>query len=147
MKNISIALNQYSSLVMQLENEDENILVGRSNNSLYSSKGLVGGEYLLVGIGGCFSSALLSAAQSSNIKIIGLKVEVTAKISVSLKRLNKINLTISYGYCSSPNEFEKLLKVAEKGCISINTLKHKPLISIKSTTPKIEKPVISIPTT
>lgn len=132
---------------MQLEYEDENILVGRSNNNLYSSNGLVGGEYLLVGIGGCFSSNLLAAAQSRKVRIIGLKVEVTAKISEAHKSFNEINLNISYGYCSSPNEFEKLLKIAENGCISINTFKDKPLISIKSTTTKIKNPIISIPTT
>lgn len=115
---------------MQLENEDFNIIVDRPIQKGGSGKGIMGGQHLLLGIGGCFCSNLFASANSRNINLNGLKVNVIATISNTPKRFSNIALEVSYHFCSHPEEFNKLLKIAENGCISINTLKKETTFNI-----------------
>ncbi len=124
-QHIEIVLNQYSATVMQLEDENYNILIDRPKNKGSSGQGLMGGQHLLVGIGGCFCSTLFASAQSRGVRIYGLRTEVIATVGNAPKKIKNISLNISYSYCSQPEEFTKLIKIAENGCISINTLKSK----------------------
>jgi len=130
MEKINIRLNQYSSTSMQLENENFNIIVDRPIQKGGSGKGLMGGQHLLLGVGGCFCSTLFATAISRGINISGLKVNVIATISNVPKRFNNIDLEVSYNHCSHPEEFNKLLIISEKGCISINTLKKETTFNI-----------------
>lgn len=127
---IKITLDQYDATGMQLENES--IFIGRPNkNSDPSKKTLMGGQYLLLGIGGCFCSTLFAAAASRDIKIEGLRAEVTGNIETTPKRFGQINIHTSYDYCSHPEEYTKLLALAEKGCISINTINRETPVIIE----------------
>ncbi|NND15161.1 MAG: OsmC family protein [Eudoraea sp.] len=119
-----ITLEQVSETGMQLLNDDFRVRVDRPVEKGGNGEGLMGGQYMLVGIGGCYCSTLLAAAQSRDIQISGLSVSVKATISEDLpKRFKDIVLEVSSTSCSKEHEFNKLLKIAEKGCISVNTIK------------------------
>ena len=49
----------------------------------------------------------------------------------SPKRFERITILASYDFCSEPGEFQKLLLIAEKGCISINTIKNGMEVTIQ----------------
>lgn len=124
MDPIKIVLNQFSDSAVQLENENFNIIIDRPKGKGGNGEGLMGGQYLLAGVGGCFCSTLFASAASRNIRIKGLRTEVTAILDLNPKRFKSISLNVSYTFCSKPEEFNKLIKIAENGCISINTLKN-----------------------
>ena len=84
----------------------------------------MGGQVLLMSIAGCFSSTLYAAAQARDLKIEGLEMKVIGQLSDDLpKRFKSLTLKVLKGTCGDEAEFSKLLKIAEKGCIAVNTIK------------------------
>ena len=125
MSNLKIHLKQCSKNAMRLENDKLKIITDRPIEKGGEGKGILGGKYLLTGIGGCYSSNLFEAAQSRNIKIEGLALDITAIVSEDIpKRFSKIDIVISYQSCSNEQVFDKLMTIAEKACIAVNTLKN-----------------------
>ena len=125
MSNLKIHLKQCSKGAMQLENDKLKIITDRPIEKGGEGKGILGGKYLLTGIGGCYSSNLFEAAQSRNIKIKGLALDITATVSEDIpKRFSKIDIVVSYQSCSDEQVFDKLMTIAEKACIAVNTLKN-----------------------
>ncbi|MDO6803285.1 OsmC family protein [Wenyingzhuangia sp. 1_MG-2023] len=125
MSNLKIHLKQCSKSTMELENDKLKIIIDRPIENGGEGKGILGGEYLLTGIGGCYSSNLFAAAQSRNINIEGLALEITATISQDIpKRFSKIDIAVSYESCSDEQVFDKLMAIAERACISVNTVKN-----------------------
>ena len=123
MPSVSLQLAQNSTTSMKLENDQFSIMVDRPEAKGGGGQGLMGGQYLLLGVGGCFCSNLFAAAQARSIEVEGLKVKIIGTISEDLpKRFNHIELQASYASCSKEDEFPKLLRIAEKGCLSVNTL-------------------------
>ena len=127
MSTVKIRLKQYSKSAMELENDKLKIITDRP-----IGKGLSGGEFLLTGIGGCFSSNLFAAAQSRDVEIKGLEIDITAILSTDFpKRFSKVELCVSYDYCSNESMFNKLMIIAEKACIAVNTVKNGLILNIK----------------
>jgi len=131
METIDIYLEQYSKTSMKLRNDTFSVIVDRPKEKGGSGEGLMGGQYLLIGIAGCFCSNLFAAAETRSIKIEGLNVKVTAVISDDIpKRFTGVSLSVSYAECSDENAFKKLLIMAERACISINTVKNGITVNI-----------------
>ena len=131
MSSINITLEQISESGMQLKNDDFQIIVDRPIEKGGNGQGLMGGQYLLIGMGGCFCSNLFAAAQARNIEIKGLRVSLSPTISEdSPKRFTDVELNVSYEACSHEHEFPKLLQIAEKGCLSLNTAKNAMNVNI-----------------
>ncbi|WP_462251228.1 OsmC family protein [Ekhidna sp.] len=125
METITLELQQHSETAMKLQNDQFDLLVDRPVAKGGGGSGLMGGQYMLLGIGGCFCSTFFAAAQSRGFSIEGLLVKVNATISDDLpKRFTDVKLEVSYDRCSDPSSFDKLLKIAEQGCISVNTVKN-----------------------
>ncbi len=125
MSTTSITLYQVSPSAVKLAEDNWSILVDRPTEKGGGGTGLMGGQYLLIGVAGCFCSTLFAAAQSRGITIEGLEITITATLSTDLpKRFVNMELLTSYSSCSQEDEFEKLLKIAEQGCISVNTVKN-----------------------
>ncbi|MEL6255261.1 MAG: OsmC family protein [Bacteroidota bacterium] len=123
MSAVSLQLTQHSPSSMKLAHDQFTVVVDRPESKGGGGAGLMGGQYLLIGVGGCFCSNLFAAAQTRSIQIEGLSVNVTGNISEdSPKRFSQIALEVSYSSCSDEAEFPKLLVIAEKGCLSVNTL-------------------------
>jgi len=123
MPSVQLQLAQYSPTSMKLEHDQFSIIVDRPEAKGGGGQGLMGGQYLLIGVGGCFCSNLFAAAQARSIVIEGLQVQITGRIGDETpKSFSSIELHASYTSCSQEEEFPKLLRIAEKGCLSVNTL-------------------------
>ncbi|MFC4221246.1 OsmC family protein [Flagellimonas marina] len=125
METIEITLEQQSSTGMKLNNSVLEIIVDRPKEQGGGGTGLMGGQYLLTGIGGCYCSTFFAAAESRGLEIKGLRVQIIAVKSTDLpKRFTEVKLLVSYEECSDKALFKKVLAIAEKGCLSINTIKN-----------------------
>ena len=125
MSSIQINLVQNSDTSVKVEMEGVDVVVDRPVEKGGGGKGMMGGQYLLIGIGGCFCSTFFAAAQAREILLKGFKVQVSAVLSEDVpKRFTEVTLSASCEQCSAPEEFEKLLKIAENACISVNTVKN-----------------------
>lgn len=131
MSNVKIRLKQCSKSATELENDKLKIIIDRPIEKGGEGKGIMGGKYLLTGIGGCFCSNLFAAAQARNIEIIGLGLDITATVSESApKRFSKVDIAVTYQSCSDAQMFDKLMNIAQKACIAINTVKNGLLVNV-----------------
>jgi putative redox protein len=90
-----------------------------------TDKGPLGGEYLLVSLGGCFMSNLLAAIrarETPGTEISNVRVAVTATVDGPPDRVTAITMTV--GASGADREtLEKLVEIAGRACIVTNTLK------------------------
>lgn len=125
MATITVQLEQKGETSSQLNFGEHNIIIDRPVDKGGHGEGPMGGQVLLMSVAGCFSSTLYAAAQARNLKIEGLKIEVTGEISESIpKRFETLTLEVTEGTCGDEKAFSKLLKIAEQGCIAVNTVKN-----------------------
>ena len=88
-----------------------------------SDDGPMGGELFLTAIVGCFMSTLLAVIKARQAEVSDVLTEVTAALADSPARFTGIEVCVS-GACADPESLEKLVEIAERGCIMINTLRH-----------------------
>jgi len=84
----------------------------------------MGGELFLAAIGGCFMSNLLAAISARKADVSAVHTEVIAKLAEAPTRFTAVELCVS-AECADRELFEKLVDIAERGCIMVNTLKGK----------------------
>lgn len=94
-----------------------------------ADRGPMGGEYLLVALGGCFMSNLLAAGRARDAGISNAQVSVTGTIEGTPERFTTFTLNVS-AMCTDPEMLPKLVTIAERACIVANTLKEVGPISI-----------------
>ncbi len=124
MDTITVQLKQNGETSSLLTFGEHNIIIDRPVEKGGNGEGPMGGQVLLMSIAGCFSSTLYAAAQVRDLEIEGLEITVKGGISESQpKRFESIELEITNGTCGDEAEFPKLLEIAEKGCIAVNTIK------------------------
>jgi putative redox protein len=90
----------------------------------------MGGEVLLLGLGGCFMSNLLAAAAARNVEIAGATVDISATIAPSPSRFTAVDMQVGMT-CDPPGEAQKLVEIAERGCLVANTLKRALSLDIR----------------
>jgi len=130
MNTIAITLERYNTTSMKIKHDDFNIIIDRPISKGGNGEGLMGGQYLLTGIGGCFCSNLLAAAATRDLVLENLEVKVTASISdTTPKHFCKIDLKVNCD-CSDNKLLNKVILIAKKACIAINTVNMGSEISV-----------------
>ncbi len=98
------------------------IFVDRPTEKGGDDQGPMGGELILVGLGGCFTSNLLAAIRARRAAVTRVATTVTATLAANPSRFAAIDVSVS-AECSDPDLLEKLVTIAERGCIAANTLR------------------------
>jgi putative redox protein len=83
--------------------------------------GPAGGEYMLVALGGCFTSHLLAAIRARSAAISCVRVNVTGTLSGSPERFTAFTLDVS-ARCTDRDLVRKLVVIAARACQVVNTL-------------------------
>lgn len=131
MPAISLTVSQISASASQARMREHSLKIDRPEAKGGEDKGMMGGEALLAGLGGCFMSNLLAAAVARGIVLSNVKADVTGQLSdEGPSRFVAISLSIS-GESSAPDEFSKLATIAERGCIVANTLSSSVELSVQ----------------
>ena len=99
------------------------ILVDRPEEKGGEDKGPMGGEYFLASVGGCFMSTLLTAIRAREAPITNVRTEVVGALGQDPARFESLTLQVSADY-DDEELFQRLVRVAENGCIMVNTLKR-----------------------
>ena len=92
--------------------------------------GPAGGEYMLVALGGCFTSHLLAAIRAREIDVTGVKVDVSGTLDGSPERFTAFTLDVS---AQSPDAelARKLVTVAGRACQVVTTLRQSADVTIR----------------
>jgi len=90
----------------------------------------MGGELFLAAIGGCFMSNLLAAIRGRQAEVSDAQTEVIGVLDESPVRFTSVELNVTAKY-SDREMFEKLVEIADRGCIMMNTLRGKLDIKVR----------------
>ncbi len=92
------------------------------------NQGPMGGELLVASLGGCFMSNLIAAFQGRDLDPRGLSMTVRGILEGTPPRFQKINVQVDATDVDRV-QMEKLVTIAERGCIVANTLK--PVLDVE----------------
>jgi putative redox protein len=102
---------------------NHSVFIDRPEAKGGSNKGPMGGEYFLMGLGGCFMSNLLAAIQAREADVKHVSIEITGSMVGEPTRFSAVNLSVSAEY-NDKDLMTKLVTIAERGCLVANTVKN-----------------------
>ena len=122
MANATVTVEQISSTASRGNARGLQVVMDRPETKGGTNEGMMGGEAILNGLGGCFMSNLLAAAKARGIELKNARANIEADIADAPARFTAIRMTVS-AQCNPPEELTKLVTIAERGCIVANTLR------------------------
>jgi putative redox protein len=126
---IEIHLRQESPSSSAATIRQHRVLIDRPIAKGGEDTGPMGGELFLAAIGGCFMSTLLAAIRAREAPISDVSSKVTGILADAPARFASIELLVT-SEDADPEVFEKLVEIAERGCIMTNTLRDKLPITV-----------------
>ncbi|HEY2163371.1 MAG TPA: OsmC family protein [Gemmatimonadaceae bacterium] len=105
------------------------VIVDRGIAKGGADQGPSGGEYLLVGLGGCFTSHLLAAIHARKAELSNVRVTANGTMDETPQRFTAFTLEVT----AESGDVElgrKLVTIAARGCQVVNTLRRAASISI-----------------
>jgi putative redox protein len=91
--------------------------------------GPAGGEYMLVSLGGCFTSHFLAAIRAREAAVTNVRVAVTGMLDGTPERFTAFTMDVS-AQCPDPELARKLITMAGRACQVVNTLRQVAPIAI-----------------
>jgi putative redox protein len=128
--DIKIQIRQTSGSTSEADIRRHQVLIDRPTSKGGDDQGPMGGELFLASIGGCFMSNLLAAIKARAADVTGVQTEVVGSLTDSPARFSAVELCVSANY-SDRELFEKLVEIAERGCIMVNTLRGKLDLTVR----------------
>lgn len=105
------------------------MLVDRSVAKGGTDRGPAGGEYLLVALGGCFSSHLLAAIRARTADVGSIHVNVSGTMDGTPERFTAFALDVSTDGADD-DLARKVVTIAGRGCQVVNTLRESATVAI-----------------
>lgn len=130
MATTTVKVDQISSTASRGNARGHEVVMDRPEAKGGTNKGMMGGEAMLNGLGGCFMSNLLAAARARNIELKNASVAIEGDMADAPSRFSAIRMSVS-AQCDPREELEKLVTIAERGCISANTLRKAVELTVK----------------
>lgn len=119
----TVLMEQVSSSASRGVARNHTLMCDRPEDKGGSNQGPMGGELFLMGFGGCFMSNLLAAIEARSGEVSGVRIELRGVLDGTPVHFTEIELLVSATY-QDRAEMEKLLVIAERGCIVANTIKE-----------------------
>jgi putative redox protein len=127
---MTIHLRQVSASTSEATARNHHVLIDRPEAKGGADQGPMGGELFLASIGGCFMSNLLAAIAARQAPISEVRTEVTGVFADSPTRFTAIDLLVT-GNSPDHELLERLVNIADRGCIMMNTLRGKIDIQVR----------------
>ena len=127
---IKVAIRQTAPSTSEAAIRQHSITIDRPASKGGADQGPMGGELFLAAIGGCFMSNLLAAIKGRQAEVSDAQAEVIGTLAESPARFAAVELNVTAKY-SDREQFEKLVEIADGGCIMMNTLRGKLDIKVR----------------
>ena len=121
---IEIQLHQKSRATSEATIRQHRVLIDRPTAKGGDDAGPMGGELFLAAIGGCFMSTLLAAVRAREAPVSDISAKVIGELADAPARFARIEVLVTSEE-ADPEVLEKLVDIAERGCIMTNTLRDK----------------------
>jgi putative redox protein len=119
---LNARLDQDGRSTSKVSVRSHTVYVDRPAHKGGPDRGPLGGEYLLVGLGGCFTSHLLAAIAARQAPITDVSVEVSGTLSETPERFTRFELVVS-AQTADPEALAHVVALAERACQVVTTLR------------------------
>lgn len=126
---VQVYVDQLGPTASQGSARDHKVVMDRPEPKGGQNKGPMGGENLLMSLGGCFMSNLLAAGQARETPLSGVKLKISGSLASAPPSFTAISMAVSADH-NDREGLQKLVTIAERGCIVANTLKGSVDLSI-----------------
>jgi putative redox protein len=127
---MKIQLRQVSTSTSEATLRSHQVLIDRPATKGGADLGPMGGELFLAAIGGCFMSNLLAAIAAREAAVSNVRTQVVAALADSPARFSAVELYVTAD--SQDQELlERLVAIADRGCIMMNTLRGKLDVQVR----------------
>ena len=130
MTTMKIQVRQVSASTSEATLRTHHVLIDRPVERGGTDRGPMGGDLFLASVGGCFMSNLLAAIRARGEQISDAHLEVIGTIAESPARFSALELYVTADG-ANPELLEKLVEIADRGCIMMNTLRGKLDVRIR----------------
>ena len=130
MTTMKIQVRQVSASTSEATLRTHHVLIDRPVEKGGTDRGPMGGDLFLASVGGCFMSNLLAAIRARGEQISEAHLEVIGTIAESPARFSALELYVTADG-ANPELLEKLVEIADRGCIMMNTLRGKLDVRIR----------------
>jgi putative redox protein len=126
---ITVNVRQISATTSEAAARQHLTLIDRPEAKGGTDRGAMGGEYLLIALGGCFMSGLLEVIRTREAQISDVSVEVVGTLESAPSRYGAIAMHVTARYTDA-EQFHRFVEMAERACIVSNTLKSSIPITV-----------------
>jgi putative redox protein len=119
---ITVQSSQVGPTTLEASIRSHRVLVDRPEAKGGSDRGPMGGELLLAALGGCFASTLFAAVAARNADVHDVEVTIVGTLEEQPSRFSTVAMTVA-ATTGDADAFERLVTMAERGCIVANTLR------------------------
>ncbi|MFH2132170.1 MAG: OsmC family protein [bacterium] len=120
---VKVQVVQISESASEGNVRNHSVTIDRPEAKGGADKGPMGGEFLLMGLGGCFMSNLLAAIKAREANVSNVKIDITGTADGTPGRYVAARMDISADF-DDRELMTKLVTIAERGCLVANTLKN-----------------------
>src|SRR5262245_24780334 len=131
---ITVHVHQVGPSTSEAPLRTHKVLVDRPTAKGGADLGPMGGELFMAGLGGCFMSNLLAAIRARETPISNVRTEVTGVLGEAPARFTTVNLVVSADGADAET-LDRLVEIAERGCITMNTLRGKLDVQVRTAAP------------
>lgn len=119
----------------QGEARTHSVLADRPPSKGGADRGPLGGELMLLSLGGCYMSTLIAAARARELDASDLSVSVEADVGGNPQQFERATMTV-YGETSDEATLQKAIEIAERSCLVTNTLKGGMEVTVQRARPE-----------
>jgi putative redox protein len=127
---MKVHLRQISASASEATLGSHRAFIDRPTAKGGTDAGPMGGQLFLASVGGCFMSNLLAAIKAREARITDVQTEVTGALAESPARFVALELRIT-SETADPELLQKLVQIADRGCIMMNTLRDKLELKVR----------------
>ncbi len=129
MSAVTVTVEQQTPTAIKGTARQHAVMIDRPVAKEGTDEGAMGGELLLVSLGGCFMSNLLAAIRAREAAVSDVAINIIGTLESAPSRFSAVEMQISAAY-EDRALMEKLVTIAERGCIVANTLKKSVDLSL-----------------
>lgn len=122
MAEMSITVDRRGNTASEAHIRGHSVVMDRPEEKGGENQGPMGGENLLAALGGCFMSNLVAAAAAREVDLGDVELAITGTLEGNPPVYVDIDMTVKGG--AGAEGLDKLVTIAERGCITANTLKQ-----------------------
>jgi putative redox protein len=121
-QTIGVSVTQTGSSTSVGRARDHEVAIDRPESKGGTDRGPMGGELLLLGLGGCLMSNLLEAIRVREATVSDVRFSVEGVLEGTPNRIVEVTVGVTARY-EDRELMEKLLLMAERACLVANSLR------------------------